>query len=71
MKLYFGEHPISAIDQISLDVTLSADTQKKIVTWAFGTYEKIVDTNIDGIHYVCNPYLKVRPYWPKRIEIIV
>jgi hypothetical protein len=71
LQLYFGEHPKSAEDEISLDVILSSDTQKKVVSWAFGTYEKIVDTTISNIHYINNPYLKKRPYWPKRISIEV
>ncbi len=70
-NLYFGEYPESAQDQISLDVTLAADTQNKTKYWAFGTYEKIVDTKIDGIHYINNPYLKNRPYWAKRISVTV
>lgn len=69
LSLYYGEHPITALNEISLDVTLSADTQKKIVAWVFGTYEKIVDTNIDNIRYLNNPYLKGLPYWAKRINI--
>lgn len=69
LQLYFGEHPENAQDEISLDVTLESDTQKKVVAWAFGTYEKTVDTNINGIHYINNPYLKRLPYWAKRISI--
>jgi hypothetical protein len=71
LQLYFGEHPRTAEDEISLDVILTSDTQKKVVSWVFGTYEKIVDTTIDNIHYINNPYLKKRPYWPKRISIEV
>ena len=68
-KLYFGEDPSFTKDQISLDNALSADTQKKVKYWVFGTHEKIVDTNIDGINYLNNPYYKRRPYWAKRLEI--
>jgi hypothetical protein len=69
IKLYFGEHAADTADQISLDITLAADTQRKVKVWAFGTYEKIVDTQIEDIHYLNNPYLKNRPYWPKKITI--
>lgn len=69
LQLYFGEHPKNAEDEIPLDATLMSDTQKKVVAWAFGTYEKIVDTTIDNIHYVNNPYFKKLPYWAKRITI--
>jgi UDP-2,3-diacylglucosamine pyrophosphatase LpxH len=69
LQLYFGEHPKTAENETSLDAILSSDTQKKVAAWAFGTYEKVVDTKIDGIHYVNNPYLKKLPYWAKRISI--
>jgi hypothetical protein len=69
IDLYFGEHPKCAQDQISLDVTLLADTQHKIEYWAFGTYEKIVDTQIDDVHYINNPYSKTLPYWARRINV--
>lgn len=71
IDLYFGEHPKSAEDHLSLDITLASDTQRKVVSWAFGTYEKNVDTVLNGIHYVNNPYLKRHPYWAKRISITV
>lgn len=68
-KLYFGELPEYADEQISLDYCITNDTEFKITHWLFGSYEKSVDTNIDGIHYINNPYYHQRPYWAKRIAI--
>jgi hypothetical protein len=68
-KFYFGEEPESAEDEISPNMVLSVDKESKVTHWAFGTYKKIVDTTIDSINYVNNPYLKLNPYWAKRIEI--
>jgi hypothetical protein len=70
-ELFFGEVPNYYDDQIQLDFGLNADTESKIVNWVFGTYEKIVDTTIDSINYVNNPYYKVRPYWAKRINLTI
>lgn len=67
--LYFGELPAYADDQINLDYCLTNDTEFKITHWMFGSYEKSVDTTIDGIHYINNPYYHQRPYWAKRITI--
>lgn len=68
-KLYFGEDPEFIKEQMSLDIALEADTQKKVKHWVFGTHGKIVDTKIDGINYVNNPYYKKNPYYAKRLEI--
>ena len=67
-KLYFGEIP--EISQVlpELTMTLAADLETKITHWAYGTYGKIVDTTIDGINYICNPY-KSEPYWAKRVNV--
>jgi hypothetical protein len=70
-KFYFGEEPHSAIDEVSPNMVLAVDIESKITHWAFGTYKKIVDTTIDNINYVNNPYLKLNPYWAKRIDIEV
>jgi hypothetical protein len=48
-----------------------ADTEHKVSNWAFGTYKKNVDTVINDINYVTNPYYKLNPYWAKRISIEV
>lgn len=70
-ELYFGLTPSKAHQRIHLDFILGADTENKISHWAFGTYEKIVDTKIDNIHYMNNPYYKKLPYWAKRITITI
>ena len=70
-KFYFGEEPDLDIDEISPNMVLAVDVESKITHWAFGTYKKIVDTTIDNINYINNPYLKLNPYWAKRIDIEV
>ena len=67
--LYFGEAPYYADDLMPLDYCLEADTEDKVTYWVFGKYEKIVDTKLNGINYVNNPYYKRMPYWAKRISI--
>jgi len=69
--LYFGEDPIELETQIPLQSALAGDSESKVTNWIFGTYEKNVDTIIEGVHYVNNPYYKRRPYWPKRINISI
>lgn len=44
-ELYFGEKPDDVVDQIPLNEILSADTEKKVTHWVFGTYNKPVDTD--------------------------
>lgn len=68
-NLYFGEAPYYADDMMPLDYCLGSDTEFKVTNWIFGKYEKIVDTHLNGINYVNNPYLKRIPYWAKRISI--
>jgi hypothetical protein len=68
-NLYFGEVPDFVVSQVPLNLTLFTDTEHKISHWAFGTHEKIVDTEINSINYVNNPKLKKQPYWAKRIEV--
>ena len=69
VELYFGEEPESVHSQLSINLALGADTERKVTHWAFGTYGKIVDTTINNINYVNNGYFGRKPYWPKRIEI--
>jgi hypothetical protein len=68
-ELYFGEVPDYYDEQVQLDFGLNADTESKVTNWVFGTYEKIVDTTLNNINYVNNPYYKIKPYWAKRITI--
>lgn len=70
-SLYFGEKPENVVDQIPLNHILSADTEKKVTHWVFGTYNKPVDTTLNGIHYVSNPYNHYGPYWAKRLSILI
>lgn len=69
--LYFGEEPDDVKGLIPINLTLLADTQDKVTHWAFGTHKKIVDSHINGINYINNPYYKRNPYWAKRIEVEV
>lgn len=70
-ELYFGEEPPVVYDQIPLTSTLHVDTEKKVQYWVFGTYTKNVDTVINDIQYLNNPYLGKNPYWPKRLTVTV
>ena len=70
-ELYFGEEPPAVYDQIPLTSVLHADTEKKVKHWVFGTYTKNVDTEINDIQYLNNPYLGKNPYWPKRLTVSI
>jgi hypothetical protein len=70
-ELYFGLVPPLAEETIHLDFALGNDTEHKVSHWAFGTTEKIVDTTINNVNYVNNPYFRKLPYWAKRISITV
>jgi len=71
IDLYFGEHPDTIDDQLNLTIGLLADTEDKVSHWVYGTYEKIVDTNINGINYLNNSYYNLNNYWAKRIEVAI
>lgn len=66
-ELYFGEN--QSAEDFELDMCRAEDTEMKISHWVFGTYKKIVDTTIDSINYVNNPYYQIKPYWAKRINV--
>ena len=68
-ELFFGEEPDDIYSMFSLQVSLINDSEAKVVTWVYGSYNKTVDTIINGINYVNNSYYKRTPYWAKRIEI--
>jgi hypothetical protein len=70
-ELYYGEEPPGILAQYEPAIALMADTEHKVSNWAFGTYKKNVDTVINDINYVTNPYYKLNPYWAKRISIEV
>lgn len=67
--LYFGEHPKFFDAYSPLSYCLEADTEGKVTKWVFGTYDKSVDTIVDSVHYVNNPYLNRSPFWPKRLTM--
>lgn len=71
IDLYFGEHPESVNSQLNLSIALVADTENKVSHWLYGTYGKIVDTNINNINYVNNSCYKRNNYWAKRIEVSI
>jgi len=70
-NLYFGEQPNIIADQIPLTQILGHDSERKVSTWVYGSYDKNVDTTIDNVNYINNSYYNRRPYWPKRIDIEV
>lgn len=67
-ELYFKETQ-GLSDDLYAGNVINADTENKIVTWVFGSTNKIIDTIQDGINYVNNPKFDREPYYPKRIEI--
>lgn len=71
IDLYFGEHPETVDIQLNLNIALIADTENKVSHWLYGTYGKVVDTNINDINYINNSSFNRNPYWAKRIAIEV
>lgn len=69
VEFYFHEEPESIHSQLPLNLALMVDTEKKISHWIYGSYGKVVDTNINDINYVNNAHYKRNPYWAKRIEV--
>ena len=67
-QLYYGEYPAIHGSTILTDV-LDSDTQHKVSNWVFGTHNKIVDTKLNGIHYLNNSCHGQSPYHPKRVEV--
>lgn len=68
-SLYFGEQPVNTDEDFALQDATANDSECKITHWIFGTHNKLVDTVLDGIHYVNNVPSKNIPYWAKKIEI--
>lgn len=68
--LYFGEIPKDSETDLELDYCLTSDTENKVSHWVFGSYNKNVDTVINGVNFVNNSYYKRKPYWPKRINVV-
>lgn len=67
-KLYFNEMD-GFIDDIGPSIALKPDTEKKVKTWVFGTYNKMVEKSINNVLYVSNPKGQEQNYWAKRITI--
>lgn len=67
-KLYFNEMD-GFIDDIGPSIALKPDTEKKVKTWVFGTYNKMVEKSIGNVMYVSNPKGQEQNYWAKRITI--
>lgn len=72
-ELYFGEVPrvVDYRPELALTHMLDIDSEAKISHWAYGTYEKSVDTKIDGVNYIANPSFDRNPYWAKRVDVEV
>lgn len=70
-NLYFGEIPKIAEHLPDLSIILESDSEQKIKHWAYGSYKKIVDTQINGINYICNPCDNNITYYAKRIDVEV
>ena len=71
-ELYFGEQSDEFDNQqLHLDFCIGSDTEFKISHWAYGTYDKVVDTNINDVNYINNSYFKRKPYWAKRINVTI
>lgn len=66
-SFYFGES--TSQDEMYPINALPNDTEGKISHWFFGTYNKMVDMNIDNVNFINNPKLGREPYYAKRIEI--
>lgn len=67
-ELYYGEAPGPKEEIQPVHASLR-DTEHKIKHWVFGTYNKLVDTTINDIHFVNNGRFGQDPYYPKRIEL--
>lgn len=68
-KLYFGEIPEVLKLLPDLSMIKTSDSEDKISHWAYGTYNKIVDTKLDNVNYICNPYNHNDIYYAKRITV--
>jgi hypothetical protein len=50
--------------------SLTFDTEHKVSTWVFGSYDKMINAiGDDGVKYVNNGCFNANPYWAKRIEL--
>jgi len=70
-ELYFGKIPSHVDDHIYPDFCFQSDTEMKITNWAYGGTDTVSETVYQSVNYINNPYIKKRPYWPKRISVEV
>lgn len=68
-ELFFGECPNDMVNWLGPTAGLVSDTEAKVTTWVYGSYNKTVDTVINGIRYMNNSSYKRQPYWPKRFDL--
>lgn len=68
-KLYFSEIPELLKILPDLSMIKEGDSENKISHWAYGSYNKLVDTIIDNVNFVCNPFNNTNMYYAKRIDI--
>jgi predicted phosphohydrolase len=69
-ELYFSEDGKNYNELFPAN-TLHNDSEGKIVKWVFGSSDKMVDTEINGVKFVNNTKHDKNPYYPKRIEVEV
>jgi hypothetical protein len=70
-ELFFKEDPPDLDSQIPMMQVLGHDSENKVVTWVYGSYNKNVETTINDINYINNSCYDKNPYWPKRIDVVV
>jgi hypothetical protein len=70
-ELFFKEDPPDLDSQIPMMQVLGQDSENKVVTWVYGSYNKNVETTINNINYINNSCYDKNPYWPKRVNVEV
>jgi hypothetical protein len=70
-ELFFKEEPADLDTQIPMMQVLGQDSENKVVTWVYGSYNKNVETVINNINYINNSCYDKKPYWPKRVDVSV
>lgn len=56
-------------DSMEPTICLDYDTEGKISHWVFGGTDKKIDTTINGVNYISNPYSPDETYWAKRVQV--
>lgn len=70
-SLYFGKIPKHVEDHLYPEHCLSSDTEMKVTHWMFGTSDRSINTVINGITYINNPYQKNMPYWARIVKVVI